>query len=75
MDNLLGEMWRRPMLYFMTVVVINQMFTDIMVAKGEFVHKNFTESVGDSGPSLGLRGDDTTHETREGENTALTLRL
>lgn len=66
MDNSLGEMWRRPLLYFMTVVVVSQMFTDIMVAKGEFVHKNFTESVGDSGPSLGLREDDTTHDTREG---------
>ena len=56
------------MLCFMTVVVMGQMFTDIMVAKGEFVHKNFTESVGDSGSSsLGLRGEDTTHET-EGEN-------
>lgn len=58
------------MLCFMTLVLMGQMFTDIMVAKGEFVHKNFTESVGDSGPSLGLRGEDTTHET-EGESRAL----
>ncbi|KAK8398919.1 hypothetical protein O3P69_004192 [Scylla paramamosain] len=67
MDNSPGEVWRRPMLCFMTVVVMGQMFTDIMVAKGEFVHKNFTESVGDSGPSLGLRGEDTTHETEGAE--------
>ncbi|MPC21002.1 hypothetical protein E2C01_013976 [Portunus trituberculatus] len=63
MDNSPVEVWRRLMLCIMTVIVMGQMFTDIMVAKGEFVHKNFTESVGDSGPSLGLRGEDTTHET------------
>lgn len=67
MDNSPGEVWRRPMLCFMTLVLMGQMFTDIMVAKGEFVHKNFTESVGDSGPSLGLRGEDTTHETEGAE--------
>ncbi|KAG0722462.1 BMP and activin membrane-bound inhibitor [Chionoecetes opilio] len=66
MDYSLRDVWRRPLLYTMTLVVICQLFTHIMVAKGEFVHKNFTESVGDSGSSLGLRGEDTTHDTEEG---------
>ncbi|XP_071550860.1 uncharacterized protein [Panulirus ornatus] len=67
MDYSLREVWRRTMPYCVISVLVLQMLGDIMVAKGEFLHKNFTDSVDDTSPTPGLRKDASDDTTQGGE--------
>lgn len=57
--------------YCVISVLVLHMLGDIMVAKGEFLHKNFTESVDDTSPTPGLREGDATDDSTQGRRDTI----
>lgn len=66
MDYSVREAWRRTMPLCVIWVLVLHVLGDIVVARGEFVHKNFTESVVDTSATPALRGVDASDDATEG---------